>query len=82
MKQTGKVQKAILLEMLEQNKFTSSFSLNQINSDNANFRLNEKTASVRFIYRHIGETTNTFAQFLGVKTDIVNTGANRYRKEI
>jgi len=73
MKQTGKVQKAILLEMLEQNKFTSSFSLNQINSDNANFRLNEKTASVGFIYRHIGETTNTFAQFLGVKTDIVNT---------
>ncbi len=59
--------------MLEQNKFTSSFSLNQINSKNVNFRLNEKTASVGFIYRHIGETTNTFAQFLGIKTDVVNT---------
>ena len=68
-----KVQKAILLEMLEQNKFTSSFSLNQINLENVNFRLNEKTAYVGFIYRHIGETTNTFAQFLGIKTDVVNT---------
>jgi hypothetical protein len=59
--------------MLEQNKFTSSFSLNNINSENARFRLNEQTASVGFIYRHIGETTNTFCQFLGIKTDVVNT---------
>jgi len=28
---------------------------------------------VGFIYRHIGETTNTFGQFLGIKTDVVNT---------
>ncbi len=69
----GNVQKAILKEMLEQNKFTSSFSLNQINSDNSKLRLNERTASVGFIYRHIGETMNTFAQFLGIKTDVVNT---------
>ena len=69
----SKVQKEVLLEMLEQHKFTSSFSLNKINSENVNFRLNEKTASVGFIYRHIGETMNTFAQFLGIKTDVVNT---------
>lgn len=71
--QSKKMQKEILLEMLEQNKFTSSFSLNQINEENVNFRLNEKTASIGFIYRHIGETMNTFAQFLGIKTDVVNT---------
>ncbi len=64
---------AILLEMLEQNKFTSSFSLNQINPENSKFRLNKETASVGFIYRHIGETMNTFCQFLGIKTDVVNT---------
>lgn len=67
------MQKEILSEMLEQNKFTSSFSLKQINAENVKFRLNEKTASVGFIYRHIGETMNTFAQFLGIKTDLVNT---------
>ena len=67
------MQKDILPEILEQNKFTSSFALSKINSENVNFRLNEKTASVGFIYRHIGETTNTFGQFLGIKTDIVNT---------
>ena len=67
------MQKDILPEILEQNEFTSSFALSKINSENVNFRLNEKTASVGFIYRHIGETTNTFGQFLGIKTDIVNT---------
>ena len=71
--QAGNLQKSILLEILEQNKFTSSFSFDQINSENAEFRLNEKTASVGFIYRHIGETMNTFCRFLGVKTDVVNT---------
>ena len=73
MNQVRNVQRAILLEMLEQNKFTSSFSFNEINSENAKFRLNEKTASVGFIFRHIGETMNTFCQFLGIKTDVVNT---------
>ena len=71
--QVKSVQKDILREMVAQNKFTSSFSFNQIEPRNTNFRLNERTASVGFIYRHIGETLNTFAQFLGIKTDVVNT---------
>lgn len=68
-----KMQKDILMEILEQNKFTSSFSLRKINAENVTFRLNEKTASVGFIFRHIGETTNTFGHFFGIKTDVVNT---------
>ncbi len=71
--QTAKLYSSILLEMLEQNKFTSSFSFDQINSENAGYRLNDKTASIGFIYRHIGETMNTFCRFLGIETDVVNT---------
>lgn len=67
------MQKNIIHEILEQSKLTGSFALNKINSENIHFRLNEKAASVGFIYRHIGETTNTFGQFLGIKTNVVNT---------
>jgi hypothetical protein len=35
--------------------------------------LNDNTASIGFIYRHIGETLNLFGQFLGAPTDVENT---------
>jgi uncharacterized damage-inducible protein DinB len=35
--------------------------------------LNDRTASVGFIFRHVGETINLFAQMLGVPTDVKNT---------
>ena len=65
--------KAPLLALLEQNRLTSSFSFDRVSEENASFRLNEKTASVGFIFRHIGETINLFGQFLGVPTDVTNT---------
>lgn len=67
------MQKDILLEMLEQNRFNCSYTFKDINTENVNFRLNEKTASVGFIYRHIGETTNTLGQFLGFEIDVQPT---------
>jgi uncharacterized damage-inducible protein DinB len=67
------VQKAILLEMVRQNRLTSSFSFDRVNEENAPLRLNDKTASIGFIYRHVGETINLFAQFLGKPTDVRNT---------
>jgi uncharacterized damage-inducible protein DinB len=67
------MQKQILLEMLKQNQFTSHFSLDQVSAENASLRLNDKTASIGFIYRHIGETMNLFGQFFGTPTDVVNT---------
>ena len=70
---SNSIQKDMLSEMLRQNKFTSSFCFNQVNEENIHFRLNEKTASVGFIYRHIGEIMNTLSQFLGIRTDVVNT---------
>jgi uncharacterized damage-inducible protein DinB len=67
------VHKALLLALLEQNRLTSSFSFDRVSEENASLRLNDKTASVGFIFRHIGETTNLFGQFLGVPTDVINT---------
>jgi DinB superfamily len=68
------MQKEILLEILKQNQFTSHFSLDRVSEENASLRLNDKTASVGFIYRHIGETMNLFGQFFGIPTDVIDTG--------
>ena len=65
--------KDVLLEMVKQNEFTSHFSLERVTEENARLRLNDKTASIGFIHRHIGETMNLFCQFLGVPTDEKNT---------
>jgi uncharacterized damage-inducible protein DinB len=67
------MQKDVLLEMIKQNRYTSSFSFDRINEDNAALRLNDRTASIGFVYRHIGETINLFSQFLGVPTNVRNT---------
>jgi uncharacterized damage-inducible protein DinB len=67
------MQKDILLEMVKQNQFTSHFSFDRVTEENASLRLNDKTASIGFIYRHIGETINLFSQFFGIPTDVKNT---------
>ena len=59
------MQEAILLEMAKQNEFTSNFSLDRVTQENSSLRLNDRAASVGFIYRHIGETMNLFGQFPG-----------------
>jgi uncharacterized damage-inducible protein DinB len=65
--------KQILLHMVEQSRMDCFRTLKNINTDNADFRLTEQTASVGFIYRHIGEATNLMAQFFGYKTDVEGT---------
>ena len=67
------MQKGVLLEIVKQNQFTSHFSFDKITEENASLRLNGKTASIGFIYRHIGETINLFGQFFGIPTDVKNT---------
>jgi hypothetical protein len=47
--------------------------LDQVSEENASLRLNDKTASIGFIYRHIGETMNLFGQFFGIPTDVIKT---------
>lgn len=65
--------KNILLEIVKQNQFTSHFSFDRVTEENAALRLNDKTATIGFIYRHVGETINLFGQFLGMPTDVKNT---------
>jgi hypothetical protein len=67
------MQKEILLDILKQNEFTSQFSLDRVSGENASLRLNDHTASVGFIYRHIAETMNLFAALLGAPTDVKKT---------
>ncbi|NVK48166.1 MAG: DinB family protein [Cyclobacteriaceae bacterium] len=66
-------QKKLLQEMLVQNITTNSFALNRVTNENQKYRLNAETASVGFIYRHIGETMNLFGYFFGIPSDIQNT---------
>ena len=65
--------KDILLEMVKQNEFTSHFCFDRVTEENARLRLNDGTASVGFIFRHIAETMNLFAQMLGAPSDVKNT---------
>ena len=67
------MQKEIILEILAQNRTTCSYAFDKITNENSGWRLNEQTASVGFIYRHIGETMNLFGTFFGIPTDIQNT---------
>lgn len=67
------MQKEVLREILKQNEFTSHFALDRVTNENASLRLNDKTASIGFIYRHIGETMNLFGALLGVPTEVKNT---------
>jgi hypothetical protein len=67
------MEKDVLLEIVKQNRYTSHFSFDRVTEDNANLRLNDRTASIGFIYRHIGEMLNLFGQFFGIPTDVENT---------
>ena len=67
------MQKEILLEMVNQNLMTCSYALNRVTDENKDWRLNEKTASIGFIFRHIGETINLFGHFFGMPIEVQNT---------
>src|SRR5580700_3895591 len=67
------MQQDVLLEIVKQNEFTNHFSLDKVTEENASLRLADRTASIGFIYRHIGETMNLFGQLLGIPTDVTNT---------
>jgi uncharacterized damage-inducible protein DinB len=63
----------IFKDLLAQNIISCGFSLNMVNSENISKSLNENTASVGFIYRHIGETMLMFGYFFGNPSNIQNT---------
>ena len=63
----------ILREILEQNLKTCSYTFNEIKEENLSYRLNNKTATVGFIYRHIGEIMLLYGNFFGIPSRIQNT---------
>ena len=63
----------IFKDLLAQNILSCSFSLDMVNNENVSKKLNEKTSSVGFIYRHIGETMLMFGYFFGKPSEIQNT---------
>jgi uncharacterized damage-inducible protein DinB len=63
----------IFRDLLAQNIFSCSFSLNLVSSENISKSLNKNTASVGFIYRHIGETMLMFGYFFGKPSEVQNT---------
>lgn len=63
----------LLLSIVEQNKLTCSFALNRITQENSRLKLNSDTASIGFIYRHIGETMLLFGYFFGLPVNTPNT---------
>ena len=67
------MQKEILFGMVNQNLMTCSYALDRVTDENKDRRLNEKTASIGFIFRHIGETINMFGHFFGIQTEVQNT---------
>lgn len=67
------MEKELLQNILAQHKMTSSYSFSRISEENKNFRLNNQTSSIGFIYRHIGETMNLFTTFFGLPTEVKDT---------
>ncbi|MDX6188671.1 DinB family protein [Flavobacterium sp. Fl-318] len=67
------MQKEMLLALLDQNRSNCYATFKNISAENIRFRLNEKTASVGFIYRHIGETALILGQSFGIETNVENT---------
>jgi uncharacterized damage-inducible protein DinB len=71
------MEKEFLRNILEQNKMTSSYSFNRVSNENAGIRLNNQTASIGFMFRHVGETMNLFTTFLGLTTNVQDTTMGR-----
>ncbi|MEZ5039578.1 MAG: DinB family protein [Saprospiraceae bacterium] len=67
------MQKELLMEILAQNQVTCGFAFQKLSTENLSLRLNDNTASLGFIYRHIGETMNMFGAFFGEIMGVENT---------
>ncbi len=59
--------------LIDQNKFTCSYYFRKISPKNLQWKLNAKTASIGFIFRHIGEIQLLLGTFLGEPTAAANT---------
>ncbi len=67
------MEKEIFKDLLAQNRLSCSYAFTKVNQENISKTLNENTASVGFIYRHVGETILQFGYFFGMPSEIQNT---------
>jgi hypothetical protein len=67
------MEQSLFKELLAQNIQSCSYAFDAITEENSSSRLNETTASVGFIFRHVGETMLLFGYFFGIPTDAMNT---------
>jgi len=67
------MEQSLFKELLAQNIQSCSYAFNAITEENSRNRLNENTASVGFIFRHVGETMLLFGYFFGIPTNASNT---------
>ncbi len=63
----------LLRLMVDQNKFSCSYSFDKVNAQNQAWKLNDNTSSIGFIYRHSGEIMLLLGTFLGEATDAENS---------
>jgi hypothetical protein len=57
------MEKEIFKDLLAQNRLSCSYAFDQVSRANVSMTLNENTASVGFIYRHVGEAMLLFGCF-------------------
>ena len=67
------MEKELFSDLLKQNIQSCSYAFDAITEENSSYRLNENTASVGFIFRHVAETMALFGYFFGIPTDATNT---------
>ena len=67
------MEQSLFKELLAQNIQSCSYAFDAITEENSSSRLNETTASVGFIFRHVSETMLLFGYFFGIPTDGTNT---------
>jgi hypothetical protein len=67
------MEKEIFKDLLVQNRLSCSYAFSKVNQENLSKTLNKNTASVGFIYRHVGETMLQFGYFFGMPSEIQNT---------
>ena len=67
------MEKELFSDLLKQNIQSCSYAFDAITEENSSYRLNENTASVGFIFRHVAETMALFGYFFGIPTDETNT---------
>ena len=67
------MEKEIFRDLLAQNRLSCSYAFDKVSQENVSMTLNENTASVGFVYRHVGETILMFGYFFGKPSEVQNT---------